>query len=168
MRGQRQQVRRATAAKVCLDPAKSARFSVPVLPTAGFDRPFYALSMICGCPSWSNERCWPPNYRESGESRLKDVTSFPLSTNRFYNLILLGPKIRLQKAANRFLVWFVPALFFTECNAILVDIGLSYGAVCLHLADAFARVDSLAVDGIGSFGHFRRCMAALHRPNRTC
>ena len=53
----------------------------------------------------------------SGESRLKDVTSFPLSTNRFYNLILLGPKIRLQKAANRFLVWFVPALFFTECNA---------------------------------------------------
>ena len=37
-------MRQAATAKVCLDPAKSARFSVPVLSTAGFDRLLLTLS----------------------------------------------------------------------------------------------------------------------------
>ena len=38
MREQSDQMRQATTAKVCLDLTKSARFSVPVLSTAGFNR----------------------------------------------------------------------------------------------------------------------------------
>jgi len=54
-------MRQATMAKVCLDLAKSARFTVPVLSTAGFNRPLLALSTICRCPSRSRERSWPRN-----------------------------------------------------------------------------------------------------------
>jgi hypothetical protein len=51
MREQRDQICQATAAKVCLDLAKSGHFTVPVLSTAGFNRPLFALSTICRCPS---------------------------------------------------------------------------------------------------------------------
>ena len=61
MREQRDQMRQVTAAKVCLDLAKSARFTVPVLSTAGFDRPLLAFGTICRCPSRSKERSWPRN-----------------------------------------------------------------------------------------------------------
>jgi hypothetical protein len=54
-------MRQATTAKVCLDLAKSGRFTVPVLSTAGFNRPLLALSTICCCPSRSKERSWPRN-----------------------------------------------------------------------------------------------------------
>src|SRR6476619_7422408 len=54
-------MRQATTAKVCLDLAKSGRFTVPVLSTAGFNRPLLALSTICRCPSRSKERSWPRN-----------------------------------------------------------------------------------------------------------
>ena len=61
MREQSDQMRQATTAKVCLDLAKSGRFTVPVLSTAGFNRPLLALSTICRCPSRSKERSWPRN-----------------------------------------------------------------------------------------------------------
>jgi hypothetical protein len=61
MREQSDQMRQATTAKVCLDLAKSGRFTVPVLSTAGFNRPLLALSTICRCPSRSKERSCPRN-----------------------------------------------------------------------------------------------------------
>jgi hypothetical protein len=61
MREQGDQTRQATTAKVCLDLAKSGRFTVPVLSIAGFNRPLLALSTICRCPSRSKERSWPRN-----------------------------------------------------------------------------------------------------------
>ena len=86
-------MRQATTAKVCLDLAKSGRFTVSVLSTAGFNLPLLALSTICRCPSRSKERSWPrnrgnlanvglglsikfagrswrPNHQETGECRL--------------------------------------------------------------------------------------------------
>ena len=61
MSEQRDQMRQATSAKVCLDLAKSARFIVSALSTASFNRPLLALSTICRCPSRSKERSWPRN-----------------------------------------------------------------------------------------------------------
>ena len=44
------QIRQATTAKVCLDLTKSARFTVPVLSTAGFNRLLLAFGTICRLP----------------------------------------------------------------------------------------------------------------------
>jgi hypothetical protein len=64
MRGQRDRMRQATTAKVCLDLAKSARFTVPVPSTVGFDRLLFTLNTICRCPIRSTERSWPQKQRE--------------------------------------------------------------------------------------------------------
>src|ERR1700746_1728526 len=69
-------MRQAKTAKWCLDLAKSGRFTVPVLSTAGFNRPLLALSTICCCPSRSKERSWPRKPRESGECRGKGVDGY--------------------------------------------------------------------------------------------
>jgi len=64
MRGQRDRMQQATTAKVCLDLAKSARFTVPVPSTVGFDRLLLTLNTICRCPIRSTERSWPQKQRE--------------------------------------------------------------------------------------------------------
>jgi hypothetical protein len=61
MREQSDQMRQATTAKVCQDLTKSARFTLPVLSTAGFNRLLLAFGTICRCPSRSKERSWPRN-----------------------------------------------------------------------------------------------------------
>jgi hypothetical protein len=48
-------MRQARTAKVCIDLAKSARFTVPVPSTVGFDRLLLTLSTICRCPIRSTE-----------------------------------------------------------------------------------------------------------------
>ena len=73
MTEQRDQIRPATTAKVCLDLAKSGRFTVPVLSTAGFNRPLLALSTICRCPSRSKERSWPRNRGNLGNVGLDQI-----------------------------------------------------------------------------------------------
>jgi hypothetical protein len=55
MRERSDQMRQATTAKACHDLAKSGRFTVSVLSTAGFNRTLLALSTICRCPSRSKE-----------------------------------------------------------------------------------------------------------------
>jgi len=57
----------ATTAKVCLDLANSARFTVPVLSTADFNRSLLAFGTICRCTSRSKERSWPRNRGKSDE-----------------------------------------------------------------------------------------------------
>ena len=47
-------MRKATTAKVCLDLAKSARFTVPVPSTVGFDRLLLTLSTIVPLPNSVN------------------------------------------------------------------------------------------------------------------
>ena len=83
MREQSDQMRQATTAKVCLDLAKSGRFTVPVLSTAGFNRPLLALSTICLCPSRSKERSWPRNRGKSGECRLNAARCVQEAAQRF-------------------------------------------------------------------------------------
>ena len=63
-------MRQATTAKACHDLAKSARFTVPVLSTAGFNRTLLALSTICRCPSPVKGTILAPQPRESGECLL--------------------------------------------------------------------------------------------------
>src|SRR6516162_5304879 len=75
MSEQRDQMRQATSAKVCLDLAKSARFIVSALSTASFNRPLLALSTICRCPSRSKERSWPRNRGHLANVHLRE---FPL------------------------------------------------------------------------------------------
>jgi hypothetical protein len=55
MSEQRDQMRQATTAKVCLDLAKSARFIVSVLSTASFNCLLLAFGTICRCPNRSKE-----------------------------------------------------------------------------------------------------------------
>ena len=64
MRGQRDRMQQATTAKVCLDLAKSARFTVPVPSTVGFDRLLLTLNTIFRCSIRSTERSWPQKQRE--------------------------------------------------------------------------------------------------------
>jgi hypothetical protein len=70
MREQSDQMRQATTAKACNDLARSARFTVPVLSTAGFNRTLLVLSAICRCPSPVKGTILAPKPRESGECLL--------------------------------------------------------------------------------------------------
>jgi hypothetical protein len=90
MREQRDQMRQAATAKVCLDLAKSGRFTVAVLSNAGLNRPLLALSTICRCPSRSKERSWPRNRGNLANVGLKQTqnkhpthgTAHPLDSKR--------------------------------------------------------------------------------------
>ena len=54
----------AQVAELICHLAKSARFTVPVPSTVGFDRLLLTLNTICRCPIRSTERSWPQKQRE--------------------------------------------------------------------------------------------------------
>src|SRR5215472_15501248 len=58
MREQKDQMRHATTAKVCLDLAKSERLTVLALSIMGFDYPLLALSTICYVQPAQKEQSW--------------------------------------------------------------------------------------------------------------
>jgi hypothetical protein len=64
-----------SAATLCLDLAKSARFTVPVPSTTGFNCRLLAPSTICGCPNPVKGTILAPKALDSGESRLQRATA---------------------------------------------------------------------------------------------